>query len=171
MITGMTTSAFANAEETVALTQQEEQTTLDDVLSLKPYVAIKENGTLELDAVKALENGSKEDAVESLQCYFKILNKEINDGVISVAEDLTIIGGEVEIATHYCSRGVNRVSQYWWGWQRKACNCESNKIAHDFTAISQGNGIAAGSSSLLSMLLGAVFPPAVPITSILQSKT
>lgn len=53
----------------------------------------------------------------------------------------------------------------WWAWQRKACNCESNKIAHDFTAISQGNGIAARSSSLLSMVLGAVFPPAVPITS------
>lgn len=164
-VMGLQTTAFAS--EPTSSSQQTEVATVNDVKALKPYVEINEDGTLSLNAEEALANGAKEQAVEALQGHFGILNEEIKNGEISVAEDLTIIGGEKEFATHYCSRGINSYSEFWWGYQRKACDCESNRIANDLNTAAAGGGMVTGAAAIASVALAAIFPPAVPIANLI----
>lgn len=168
MMTMLGTTAFATSANTAPNEGlSTEQATKADVLALKPYVEIDADGFLSIKGKEALENGAKEQAVEALLIHFDILNEEIKNGEITVNEDLTIIGGEKEMAVHYCNRGVNSYTEFWWGYQRMACNCESIRIANELSTLAAAGGMVAGGSAGATVALGVIFPPAVPIAALI----
>lgn len=148
LVLSLSVPAFA-AETTV---MDAENVTKEDILNLRPFVELREDGTLFLDAETAEANGAKEGAITALQMHFLYLNAEVSSGDIVIDEDLNIIGGERPVgpynnnarAASCCGHGINAYTEYWWGYQRKACNCESNRIVNDLNTLAAGGAMGVG---------------------------
>ena len=153
MLLSMSVTAFA-AEMNTVQPSYETSATMDDVLALEPFVIRNQDGTLSLDAEAAQANGKNVSAIEALNQHFAVLNTQIQSGEIATDEDLNIINGEHLIRSHRCSSGVNSYTTYWWGYQRYACNCESNRIVSDLNTWAAGGTMTGGAAAGVAI----VFP-------------
>lgn len=153
MLFPMSVTAFA-AEVNPIQSSYETSATMDDVLALKPFVIRNQDGTLSLNSEMAQASGKKEAAIEALNQHFAVLNLQIQRGEIATDGDLNIINGEHLIRSHRCSNGVNSYTTYWWGYQRYACNCESNRIVSDLNTWAAGGTMAGGAAAGIAI----VFP-------------
>lgn len=153
MLLSMSVTAFA-AEPNAVQPSYETSATMDDVLALEPFVIRNQDGTLSLDGEAAQASGKNASAIEALNQHFSVLNTQIQSGEIATDEDLNIINGEHLIRSHRCSSGVNSYTTYWWGYQRYACNCESNRIVSDLNTWAAGGTMAGGAAAGVAI----VFP-------------
>ncbi len=139
----MGTSAFVSENNQTS----SEVTTIEDIYELETFVIREEDGTLSLDVQAALDNNGNPEAVEALQQHFSTINPQILDGQISTDDELNIIGGEHIISSHRCSLGSNSFTTFWWGYQRYACNCESERIVSDLNTWAAGGTMAGGAAA------------------------
>lgn len=148
LVAGLAIPAFAAENNT----QPSEAVTKADILALRKFVIRDENGGIFIDEEDAKANGANENAITALKQHFAYLNAKVANGVISIDEDLNIIGG-VTILNHPvsgntrasdCGGGVNSYTEYWWGYQRKACDCETQRIVNDLNTIAAGGTIGGG---------------------------
>ena len=148
MVAGLAIPAFASENNM----QSSEGATKADILELREYVIRNEDGSISIDEVAARANGANENAIKALKQHFAYLNTKVAEGLISIDEDLNIIGG-VTILDHpasgnarasSCGGGVNSYTEYWWGYQRKACDCETQRIANDLNTVAAGGTIGGG---------------------------
>lgn len=151
MIFSMGVTAMAAEPVEVA---DELSATMDDVLALEPFVVRNQDGTLTLDADAAEASGKNSSAIEALSQHFAVINTQILSGEISTDENLNIINGEHLIRSHRCSRGVNSYTTYWWGYQRYACDCESDRIVSDLNTWAAGGTMTGGAAAGVAI----VFP-------------
>lgn len=150
----LTMSVTAFAAENSSTSDYEMTATMDDVLALEPFVIRNPNGTLSIDVEAAQEHGCNLAAIEALTQHFAVINPQILNGEISTDENLNIINGEHLIRSHRCSRGVNSYTTYWWGYQRYACNCESERIVSDLNTWAAGSTMTGGAAAGVAI----VFP-------------
>lgn len=134
----------------------------DDILALQPYVVRNENGTLTLNEVAARKNGVNEDVITSLQQRFTYLNNRVAKGEIYIDEELKIIESDkntehpanISLEAKKCGGGVNSYEEFWWGYRRKACDCEAQRIANDLNTAAAGGGVATGIATVISSIFG-----------------
>ncbi|MFI3176423.1 MAG: hypothetical protein R3Y67_02895 [Eubacteriales bacterium] len=157
----MGTSAFASENNQTS----SEVTTIEDVYELETFVIREEDGTLSLDTQAALDNNGNPEAVEALQQHFSTINPQILDGQISTDDELNIIGGEHIISSHRCSLGSNSFTTFWWGYQRYACNCESERIVSDLNTWAAGGTMAGGAAAGVAI----IFPVTAPVAGVIAA--
>lgn len=157
------TQIFANSVSTNTIQQTESKVaayTKQDILELEPYI-YTEDGLLRIDSESAIKDGKPVDLVEGQEEYFNLLNLDAEQGIITINEDLSIDGtasiheDEREpLASHWssCGGGKNTsTTEYWWGYARYACDCETNRMSADFNSCAS---VAAGVG-----VVGAYFGP------------
>lgn len=166
MIFTMSVSAMA-AETMQDIDNQTYEVTasMEDVLALEPFVIRNQDGTLSLDVDAAEANGENETAIEALNQHFAVINEQILSGEISTDEDLNIINGEHLFKTHRCSRGTNSYTTYWWGYQRYACNCESDRIVSDLNTWAAGGTMTGGAAAGIAI----VFPVTAAVAGVIAA--
>lgn len=164
MLFSMSVTAFA-AESPPVASGYEASATMDDVLALKQFVVRNSDGTLSLDVEAAQENGNNPTAIEALCQHFSVINPQILSGEISTDEDLNIINGEHLIRSHRCSRGVNSYTTHWWGYQRYACNCESNRIVSDLNTWAAGGTMTGGAAAGVAI----IFPVTAAVAGLIAA--
>ena len=142
------------AEPNTVCQSYEMSATMDDVFALEPFVIRNQDGTLSLDVEAALANNKNQVAIEALNQHFSVINTQILSGEIFTDEDLNIINGEHLIKSHRCSSGVNSYTTFWWGYQRYACNCETNRIVSDLNTWAAGGTMTGGAAAGVAI----VFP-------------
>lgn len=142
------------AEPNTVCQSYEMSATMDDVFALEPFVIRNQDGTLALDVEAALANNRNQVAIEALNQHFSVINTQILSGEIFTDEDLNIINGEHLIKSHRCSSGVNSYTTFWWGYQRYACNCETNRIVSDLNTWAAGGTMTGGAAAGVAI----VFP-------------
>lgn len=155
MTLSLGTTAFASENNQTS----SEVSTIEDVYELETFVIREEDGTLSLDVQAALDNNENPEAIEALQQHFSTINPQILDGQISTDDELNIIGGEHIIRSHRCSLGRNSFTTFWWGYQRYACNCESERIVSDLNTWAAGGTMAGGAAAGVAI----VFPVTAPV--------
>lgn len=142
-----------------------EDTTMNDILLLKPFVYKNYDGTLSLDIETAKKNGANPMAIEALTYHFTNINPEILKGEISVDDNLNVINFKQRI-THSHSikasscQGINKFETHWWGYRRYADNCQSKRISSNLNTIAAGGTMSAGVASGIA----TIFPASAPIS-------
>lgn len=154
MLFSMSTVAFAQSADVGGenIATATTKYTVDDVKALEPYVYV-ENGNFMLDKERAIADNVDEVLLDGQQDYFDILNNRAEQGKIIINEDLSIVNTEFQTATanlgnaragHWYSCGGGRNTntvEYWWGYSRYACDCETQRMAADFNSCAS---VAAG---------------------------
>lgn len=159
IIINVATNSFAIGVQEVNIKQLENNTSIEHIFELKPFVIFNENGTLSLDVENATQSGKELEAMQALMQHFEIINPKILSAEISVDEELNITGGVYPIKSHRCSLGRNSYSTYWWGYERYACNHESNRIISDLNTLAAGSSMVGGVAGGIA----SIFPVSAPI--------
>lgn len=161
-------TAFAqNADVNQDKSQLAQKYTVDDIKALESYVSVEE-GHFTFDVEQAKEDNIDIQLIECQLKYFDILNDRADAGDIKIEKDLTIINNEgppSARASHWpsCGGGLNTdVTEYWWGYSRYACDCETQRMSADFNSCAS---VAAGIA-----VIGAYFGPIGAIPGGLSSS-
>ena len=149
MIVGTSVSAFA-AEPSIdkATATKMHSFSVDEVKALEPFVSIRE-GQFVLDREKALACGIDADLIDGQEVYFNYLNSQARNGKIIINKDLSITSAAENVSPkassgHWSSCGGGRntsTTNYWWGYARYACDCETRRMSSDFNSCAS---VAAG---------------------------
>ena len=113
--------------------------TVDNIKALEPYVSVKD-GHFKFDVKQAKADNIDSQLIEGQLKYFDVLNDRADAGDIEIEKDLTIINNEGPSsvrASHWpsCGGGLNTdVTEYWWGYSRYACDCETQRMSADFNS-------------------------------------
>lgn len=144
MILSTSTTAFAQSPDNI--TQQQEYT-VEDIKALEPYISV-DNGHFEFDSESAIANNVDAELINGQCAYLDILNAEADNGYLTINNDLSIDTHAIQSrAGHWsnCGGGKNTdVTNYWWGYARYACDCETNRMSADFNScasVSAGVGV------------------------------
>lgn len=145
MVFSLSVTAFAqspdNAETTAVVTSEY---TVDDVKALEPYISV-ENGLFVFDTEAAISDNVPADLINGQTAYLDILNAKAANGEIAIANDLSITSpSPMARAGHWASCGGGKntaTTNYWWGYARYACDCETNRMSADFNSCAS---VAAG---------------------------
>jgi hypothetical protein len=131
--------------------------TVDDVKALEPYVYV-ENSRFGINADAAMADGFDEALIQEQKQFFEQINKEAAQGKVIIKEDLDFTAFSSDSvyacdvcraaaargAEHWYSCGGGRntaATNHWWGYSRYACNCETQRMAADFSSCAS---VAAG---------------------------
>ncbi|MFV0504096.1 MAG: hypothetical protein ACK5LT_09050 [Lachnospirales bacterium] len=133
--------------------------TTKDIMELEKFVNVNEFGELYLEMDFISNVFANQDAVRILKDHFIDINERVRSGEIFIDNNLNIKGENIAIITHRCFKGTNKVSTYWWGYRRYACNCESKRITFDLDSIAGGATISAGIGGGIAV----IFPVSAPI--------
>lgn len=151
MVLSMSVTAFAQTPDN---THTATEYTVDDVKALEPYISV-ENGRFVFDTESAIADNVDTELVNGQSAYLATLNSRANSGSITINEDLSIdTPATMAQARHWASCGGGRntsVTEYWWGYSRYACDCETNRMSADFNSCAS---VAAGVG-----VVGAYFGP------------
>lgn len=161
MVVSLGTMAFA-AEPIEESNSKRDITdySVDEVKALDQYITV-ENGYFNFDSVVALEDGVDYTLVDAVRSRISSLNEHKLNAEISINNDGTISSQTQNFtiqraAAHWVSCGGGQswpAIEYWWGYSRKMCDCESRAFANDLLTAAIGGGV---------LMLGAVwFPPAL----------
>ncbi|MBR5718204.1 MAG: hypothetical protein IKX16_04225 [Clostridia bacterium] len=128
-----------------------------DVKRLEPYIYI-DNGHYAIDTYEAINAGFDLHLIEYQQTAFDYINAKADAKEIQINNDLSFTTVVVEShKTHHqfdnkaghwynCGGGRNTsTTNYWWGYARYACDCETNRMVADFNSCAS---VAAGAGVL-----------------------
>lgn len=138
--------------------------TFDDVLSLEPYIQVKDSLFI-FDVEAANDAGVEQELIKGQQQYLDFLNQQAKDNILSISDDLTIqnlsdnnnLYQSTSITTFAkCTpKGINtNPQQHWWGYSVKTDSCVTADIIVELNTVAAGGTIAAGSLAFL----GIFFP-------------
>lgn len=153
MLLSMSVTAFAQTPDNQPPATEY---TVDDVKALEPYISV-ENGQFVFDTQSALADNVDTELINGQTAYLATLNSRANSGTIVINEDLSIDAPMAMAETrarHWenCGGGRNtNVTEYWWGYTRYACDCETNRMSADFNSCAS---VAGGVG-----IVGAYFGP------------
>lgn len=139
-----------------------EKFTKEEILALEEYVTVSEDGLFVLNYNEAKTDGFSTVLLDGQQNYFNYLNSQIENGELTVKDDLTIedIGQnsfEQNIGTLASCKGKNAgPNKFWWGYSAHLNSCSSNTFSADL------NSVAAVSTgvAVVAAYFGVV--PAIP---------
>lgn len=107
--------------------------TVEDFKALESYVQVV-NGRFTLNTEEAKADGVDEALIAYQKSAFDMLNQRAAQGSIRINPDLSIDSATVYAFNHAynCGGGyTSGTTEYWWGYARFMCDCESNKFAND----------------------------------------
>ena len=159
MVCSLSIPAFAQTSD-IDETSLAQKYTVDDIKALEPYVSAVD-GHFTFDVEQAKADNVDTELIEGQVQYFDFLNCRADRGEITIEEDLGIINNNTSVihATHWpsCGGGINTsVTEYWWGYSRYACDCETQRISADLNSAAS---VAAG-IAVVTAYFGAI--PAIP---------
>lgn len=159
MILSMSVTIFA---QTPVYETPDKEYTVEDVKALEPYISV-ENGHFVFDAESAVANNVDLELINGQTFYLDLLNARADEGSITINNDLSIDAPKTIAATGHwdnCGGGLNTdVTEYWWGYSRYACDCQTNRISSDFSTCSSAAaalGILGGYFGFVGTLPGGL---------------
>lgn len=156
----------AQATGSIIITEENMYDVIED---LEQYIHRAGNGTLHLQLGKAIQAGYNRCDLKALQDHLHSLNQRILNGEITTDDNLNIItiksifniedsiectcnAGDSDYSI-FCSKGINKFEQFWWGYRRHACACETNRIVAQLNTYA---AIGGGASVLAAIFSGPV---------------
>ncbi|MCR8978663.1 hypothetical protein [Brevibacillus laterosporus] len=158
-------NAFAFADQTKSVSVAAEgDFTKEDILPLKKYVLVNNEGFFEFDIEKAKADGFEEELLIGQQKYLQQLNTQIAEGDLKAYNNLDVKAIHSNKPSSVisikgkgnCNGITTEKTTYWWGYSRKLDSCEANKVAADFA----GAASVAGGVAIVAGIWGVA--PAVP---------
>lgn len=126
---------------------------VNEVKQLEPYVYVEDNH-FAIDYKRAVNDGVDINLIEYQQRVFDYLNSKeikINDNMsFTIESPETLLSASIApevtcMATKHwynCGGGRNTsTTNYWWGYARYACDCETNRLVADLNSAAS---VAAG---------------------------
>ena len=151
MLLSTSVTAFAQSPDNSV---QQQEYTVEDIKALEPYISV-ENGHFVFDTESAAANNVDTELINGQCAYLDTLNFEADNGYLTINDDLSIDTHAVQSrAGHWssCGGGINTATtNYWWGYARYACDCETNRMSADFNSCAS---VAGGVG-----IVGAYFGP------------
>lgn len=145
MVMGLSVTAFAQTTDVPA-----SEYTVDDVKALEPYISVVD-GLFVFDTESAIADNVDTELINGQSAYLAALNSKATNGIITINDDLSIEKPSTMVqsrAGHWenCGGGLNtNTTEYWWGYARYACDCETNRMSADFNScasVAAGIGVA-----------------------------
>lgn len=157
MIMSMSVAAFATElPEGGSSRTNVAEYSFDEIKALGQYITVK-NGYFSFNSSEAFANGIDQILIEAVATRIYSLNKQKENAIITISNNGVVTPRYMQIVPAFwhaydCHGGINKPAiEYWWGYSRTMCDCESRKFAADLNTAA---AIAGGSA-----LLGAWFPP------------
>lgn len=147
MVLSLSATAFAeepnnhNADEKMCLFS------VEDVKALEPFITV-EDGIYTINVKKAISSGMDKDLVYEQEKHLNYINNQAKEGLVKINNDMTFSvlaeQNQAKASGHWydCGGGRNtNTTNYWWGYARYACDCETRRMSSDFASCAT---VAAG---------------------------
>ena len=125
------------------------------ITNVEPYVQVNENGHIELSQ-NIEKDIYKHYELDNLEDHFSNLNKQVNDGLITISNDLEIIENGSSNITILSNNYIS-TSTHWWGHKTVYNNSQAQAAAQRFRNYALGYGTIGG--------LGVLVPGIGPAVS------
>lgn len=147
MVLSLGATAFAAESDSHFDAEKKSVFSVEEVKALEPYISVKD-GNFVIDEKSALSSGMNPDLVHGQEAYLDYINNQVKSGLAIVNKDLTISfateQNQAKASGHWynCGGGRNtNTTNYWWGYARYACDCETQRMSADFNSCAS---VAAG---------------------------
>ncbi len=164
MMMSMSAVSFAKEVDRDVTTEPQQQYTVEEVKALEAYISV-DNGKYVFDVKAAKKNNVDRELIKVQVNHLNQLNQRAENNDITICEDLSINNNNKSRSSFSvshktnCGGGVNSYEEFWWGYTRYACDCETNRMIADFATAAAGGGIAGGTAAAIAI----IFPVTAPI--------